>query len=314
MQKRTEQLTVLSLFSGIGGFDLGLQNAGMKVTAMCEIDKYCQIILKKNFPNSIIHTDVKEVKYETGTVDIICGGFPCQDVSIAGTRKGFNGTRSSLWFEFARIITEVRPQWVIIENVPGLLSSNNGQDFGTIINFLDKSGYGVGWKILSTEEFGLPQQRNRIYIIASFRTQCACSLLFKQENLHKNTATSKTKKQNHSTRFRSSTETNSGNKLNIQDLIWSIAHSSDIVRIYKNQNVIPTLVARMGTGGNNVPLVGLRKLTPIECERLQGFPENWTAGISDAQRYKQLGNAVSVPIAEWIGKQIIWSYNNAKKN
>ena len=129
----------ISLFSGIGGFDLAFERAGMECVAVCEIDKNAQSILRRHFPSAELFDDVRKVGKETHgrkTIDLVCGGFPCQEVSIAGRRAGLAGERSGLWFEFARIIDEIEPRWVIIENVPGLLSSNKGQDFAAIIQWL----------------------------------------------------------------------------------------------------------------------------------------------------------------------------------
>ena len=130
----------LSLFSGIGGFDLAMERAGIKLVGMCEIDKNAQNVLRRRFPNVKLYDDVRKVGKETherGSVDVICGGFPCQDLSIAGKRAGLAGERSGLWFEFARIIDELEPSWVVIENVPGLLSSNKGADLAVILQFLE---------------------------------------------------------------------------------------------------------------------------------------------------------------------------------
>src|SRR3990167_5769396 len=136
----------ISLFSGIGGFDLAFERAGFICDTVCEIDKQVQTVLRRHFPHARLIDDVRKVgkeSHERKSIDLICGGFPCQDVSIAGKRAGLAGKRSGLWFEFARIIDELEPQWVVIENVPGLLSSNRGRDFAEIIQWLVKRGYGV---------------------------------------------------------------------------------------------------------------------------------------------------------------------------
>ena len=119
-------LTFGSLFTGIGGFDLGFERAGMKCEWQCEIDKDCQTVLQAHWKDVALYDDVRKITgYTTTAVDLICGGFPCQDVSIAGKRKGLVGERSGLWFIFAEIIEELKPRWIVIENVPGLLSSNH---------------------------------------------------------------------------------------------------------------------------------------------------------------------------------------------
>jgi DNA (cytosine-5)-methyltransferase 1 len=419
-------MRVLSLFSGIGGFDLGFERAGMTIVGMCEIDRHAQSVLRRRFPSATLHTDVRKVSYERGAVDVICGGFPCQDLSVAGKRRGLAGDRSGLWHEFARIIDEAEPAWVVIENVPGLFSSNAGRDFAVIVDWLAQRGYGVGWRVLDAQGFGLAQRRKRVFIVASFGTKRGCTVLLEPESVRWDTTTRRGERQGdtravakcltaHSGRAdwetRNMTPTvyaidsqssnswksqnpnsgiheeqiartidttgtnptaNQGGNVivpfaiqgNIVDrqrgsangigisqsnisytltavdrhavattdisptlraeakqslmsgdgninaplaigTLWESSHGYDPARVMPNQDIVPTLSAKMGTGENNVPLIGVRRLTPTECERLQGFPDGWTEGQSDAQRYKQLGNAVAVPVAEWIGHRIL---------
>lgn len=197
-------MKVLSLFSGIGGFDLAFQRAGATHLAFCEIDKTAQSIIRRQFPNVKIISDVKTINKSDFSFqpDIIVGGFPCQDVSVAGLRAGLDGERSGLWFEFERIIDEYKPRWVVIENVPGLLSSwtptvpaprqmeirdfdseedaqrwadsvasswdvEESSDFETILNGLTKLGYCVSSRILDAQYDGLAQRRERVFIVAS---------------------------------------------------------------------------------------------------------------------------------------------------
>ena len=155
-----------SLFSGIGGFDLAFERAGMECAWQCEIDPKAQEVLKRHWSVPIIE-DVRNVTRDTvESVDLICGGFPCQDVSLAGERLGLDGKRSTLWSEFSRIICEFKPRWVVVENVRGLLSANNGQFFGNILRDLSRSGYDAEWKIIRASDFGAPHQRERIWIVA----------------------------------------------------------------------------------------------------------------------------------------------------
>lgn len=384
-------MNALSLFSGIGGFDLGFQRAGMDIVAMCEIDKHARNVLARHFPNARLHSNVNYIgkdDHATGSIDIICGGFPCQDVSVAGKRAGLDGKRSGLWFEFARIIDEIASKWVVIENVPGLFSSAGGRDFATIIQWLANRGYGVGWRVFNSQYFGLAQRRKRVFIVASLGTTGFAKVLFEQKSMSRNYSESRKKGEknsnpinecieNHSRcssftvdigaqdisptlranakqsltsgsgdinsplaismlkKAYSMREDNKANTFSLTEVdkslalqalqpaitshhaqmliadntLWEASHGYDPVRVSNNQETCPTLSAKMGTGGNNVPLVGVRRLTPTECERLQGFPDGWTDGQSDVQRYKQLGNAVSVNVAEWIGKRIM-EYQN----
>lgn len=335
-----------SLFTGVGGFDLGFERAGMECAWQVEFDKACQSILKKHWSETELFDDVRTVgKHNLEPVDVICGGFPCQDVSIAGKRAGLAGERSGLWSEFARIIDELEPKWVVIENVPGLLSSNRGRDFATVIRWLAERGYGVAWRILDSQYFGVAQRRRRVFIVGSFGSGSASEILFESESLSGDFAPSgeqgkeapaatlrsggsggvPSSRGEHIVAYWDGTQTSDTLDVSVLSkgqmmpekrrfpVIWEMHHASEVYRglwtaqnrleTYKDQ-VAPTLQARMGTGGNNIPLVGVRKLTPTECERLQGFPDGWTDGQADSHRYKQMGNAVTVNVAEWIGKRI----------
>ena len=166
------EMTGVSLFAGIGGFDLAMQRQGVRVVASVEIDKNCNKVLAQHFPNTKQFNDITEVKgsdlIEAGfTPDrgIITGGFPCQDLSVAGKRAGLVGARSGLFWEAARIVEETQSNWFIIENVPGLLTSNSGADFGVVIGTMADLGYGVAWRVLDAQYFGVPQRRRRVFIV-----------------------------------------------------------------------------------------------------------------------------------------------------
>ncbi len=165
-------LTGVSLFAGIGGFDLAMQRQGVKVVASVEIDKKCNQVLAQHFPDVKQFTDVTEVKGEdlinagfTPSTGIITGGFPCQDLSVAGKRAGLVGERSGLFWEIARLVEETQTEYFIIENVPGLLSSNNGKDFGVVIGTMADIGYSLSWRVLDAQYFGVPQRRKRVFIV-----------------------------------------------------------------------------------------------------------------------------------------------------
>lgn len=330
-----KKLTVGSLFSGIGGFDLGFESVGMKTVWQVEIDSKCLEVLEKHFPDVKRYKDVKEVgKHNLETVDIICGGFPCQDLSVAGRREGLKGERSGLWYEFERIIGELKPEWVIVENVHGLLSSAKGRDFAIILQGLEKFGYGVAWRTLDAQFFGVPQRRRRVFIVGHLGDRSASEVLFNEKG-----------SQTHNRSGRETPEKITGNasecavgnieflgignsggrtlkfnkKINtltaqtgsettamFNGVFWHNKQQSGEIRILGS--VSPTMATTRGTGGNNVPFVGVRKLTPTECARLQGFPDDWNVEFADSVRYKQFGNAVAVPVVEWLGKRII-EYN-----
>lgn len=156
-------MNVLDLFSGVGGFSIGLEKAGMKTVAFCEIDKKARLVLNKRYKNIPIFEDIKTLKGEHfESVDVICGGFPCQDLSTAGTGKGLNGERSGLWFEFQRLISEIKPKYAIIENVSVLRS----RGLEKVLMSLNEIGYNAQWHCISASSIGAPHQRDRIWIIA----------------------------------------------------------------------------------------------------------------------------------------------------
>lgn len=161
------QLRVLDLFSGIGGFSLGLERAGMRTVAFCEIEPYCQAVLRKHWPNVPIYEDVRTLTAERLradgiSVDLICGGFPCQDVSKAGRRRGLEGERSGLWSEFARLLGELRPRYAIVENTPGLLSLGMGRVLGDLASL----GFDAEWHCIPASAVGAQHIRDRIWIVA----------------------------------------------------------------------------------------------------------------------------------------------------
>lgn len=157
-------LTVLDLFSGIGGFSLGLERTGgFKTVAFCEIDPFCRRVLAKHWPGVPIYEDVKSLNLSAGFADVICGGFPCQDVSVANVeRKGLAGERSGLWGEYARVIGEVGPRFVIVENTPGLLSLGMGRVLGDLFEL----GYDAEWRTIPACYVGRPTVRNRVWLVA----------------------------------------------------------------------------------------------------------------------------------------------------
>jgi len=357
-------LTFGSLFSGIGGFDLGFEQAGMKCAWQCEIDKQARSVLAAHWPNTAIIEDVRNVG--TGTVehvDLICGGFPCQDVSVAGKREGLAGERSGLWFEFLRVLDELRPQWAVIENVPGLLSSNKGRDFATILQGLVKCGYGVSWRILDAQYFGVAQRRRRVFIVGSLGDGRSAEVLFEREGLFGHPPKINEQWQGITPPIANGIngsglrgrqpgsaatlvgaavafQQNQRNEIrDLGDLVGSIQAQPGM----KQQNYVffggnnrsgtinqstalntkqrrdfnsETFILGDGRPGRATLRQGRttelysshgrpRRLTPIECERLQGFPDNWTSGQKDAARYRQLGNAVAVSVAQWIASRIL---------
>jgi DNA (cytosine-5)-methyltransferase 1 len=158
------RVNVGSLFSGIGGFDLGLERAGMSVVWQCEHDDFCRRVLELHWPSVPLYGDVRELRGACiESVDLLCGGFPCQDLSRAGPRTGIDGDRSGLWAEYARLVGELRPRYVLVENVPGLLVRGG---LGRVLGDLAACGYDAEWECLSAASFGAPHIRDRLWLLA----------------------------------------------------------------------------------------------------------------------------------------------------
>lgn len=307
--------TAVSLFAGVGGFDLALERAGVKVVASVEIDKKAQSVLKKHFPNSTIFDDVTGVTGEQlraagfePSTGIITGGFPCQDLSVAGKRAGLAGKRSGLFWEICRILDETRSQTVILENVPGLLSSNGGRDMAVVIEALVERGYRVGWRVLDARFFGIPQRRRRIFIVATFGDSGRSP----EEILAIRESRAGFIGQD------AQTEQNSASNIG-EEFAGNYPMTFSKARRAQNENDFETWIPRDYTNTLNLfdnatetratELVvsenSARRLTPLEMERLQGFPDQWTADQAHSNRCKQVGNAVAVPVAQWIINNVV---------
>lgn len=310
-------LTVGSLFSGVGGLDLGLERAGMAVAWQCEIDPACRKVLAHRWPETHCYDDVRKVDaHNASTVDVLCGGFPCQDVSLAGPRLGLAGERSGLWWEFARVAAEIAPRWVVIENVPGLLSSRAGRDMAAVLAGLEKRGYGWAYRVLDARYWGVAQRRRRVFIVGHPSAERAAQVLFERESVPRNSAASPQARQTTTGDAGPGATGGRGTRdvayaLNASER-WD-GESETFIPVGFNARQDPDHWADssgpLDTDGCSQAIAspsGVRRLTPTECERLQGFPDGWTdVGASDTVRYRQLGNAVCVPVAEWIGRRIL---------
>ena len=201
-------LTGVSLFAGVGGFDLAMTRNGVKVVATVEIDKKCNEVLAKHFPEAKQFTDVQQITGEelinagfNPKNGIITGGFPCQDLSVAGKRAGLAGERSGLFWEIRRLVEETQTEWFVLENVPGLLSSDGGKDFGIVLGEMANLGYSIGWRVLDAQYFGVPQRRRRVFIVGS-RTggpERIGKVLFEREGVRRNPTQSQPQRQDSST-------------------------------------------------------------------------------------------------------------------
>ena len=210
-----ERMTAVSLFAGVGGFDLALERNGVDVVASAEIDKHARAILAKQFPNQKQFDDVRKVNAnelrDAGFIPergIITGGFPCQDLSVAGKRAGLAGARSGLFYEIARIADETKAKWLVLENVPGLLSSQRGADMGAVVGTLVDLGYGVAWRVLDAQHFGVPQRRRRVFIVAerAGNPSGPAEVLFKRQGLRGDSSQGGTSRQETAGDVRSSSE------------------------------------------------------------------------------------------------------------
>lgn len=288
---------VNSFFAGIGGFDLGFEKANFQTAYQCEINKYCIDILNKHWPAVQRDKDINMVALEhLPDAEIWCGGFPCQDLSVAsGTpRAGLNGSRSGLFLKFAELIQAKKPKVVLLENVTGLLNSNDGRDFRIVLENLIRFGYAVSWRVLNSCYFGVPQSRPRVYICGWLSSPSnAAHVLFDRRGA--------VKPPNLRLGFMQPAKTQQNDTTIVPQTAFCLAATSG---------------RHTGTDWSRTYPVcrnGVRRMTPLECENIQGFPPEWTLPTSgefgtiddvDTLRYTALGNAVSVPVISWIAKRI----------
>lgn len=295
MIKSSNTLRVASFFTGIGGFDLGLEKAGMKVVFQSEINKYCQKVLRKHWPEVILNTDINTLKAaDIPDAELWCGGFPCQDLSLAnqGKRKGLNGNRSGLFYKYAELIKEKKPKWVIIENVPGLLNSHQGEDFQILIEQLDEFGYGISWRVFDAKYFGTPQRRRRVFIVASLGSLSSEKVLFDTNSIEIFHRQGLGKKDLSPNAFKNG---------NGNSDYYSIQHATinrkpeagPQAKGFRNDGETYTLDSRGSAD------VICSTTTPFGIRETPGIPEKL-----DSNRYRAIGNAVNVNIVEWIGKRI----------
>lgn len=297
-------IKVSSFFAGIGGFDLGFERAGMETVWQCEKKQFCRDILEQHWSWVPRAKDILEVEpHDIPTSAVWTGGFPCQDVSLArmGPRSGLRGRQSGLFYDFAELIAARRPALVVLENVAALLSSHNGRDFAIVLRTLAELGYGVAWRVLDSRYFNVPQSRTRVFVVGSLGGAArAGSVLFEPECGDRN-----------------SEKGRSNGKKSVSPFAISVGDPRKGF-VKKLAHCLYAESARhTGTDWSrnyvSYPDGRVRRLTPLETERLQGFPDNWTMpkettdneNTLDSARYHACGNAVSVPVAEWIGKRIV---------
>ena len=371
-------LTAVSLFAGVGGIDLALERAGVRVAAAAEADPDCRGVLARHFPQTTLFNDVRTVTGDqlraAGFVPgrgVLGAGWPCQGNSVAGRGQGMADPRSGLWRHVVRLLAETRPRWFLGENVPGLLSVNDGRDFGRVISDLDELGYGVAWAVLDARFFGVPQRRRRVFIVGCLGDGAApVEILLDPEGGERDPAPRgetgqeaprgaeggagepggivSTLQGGGRRGSRIDAESAAGGQLvvvPIQDgrglekaqngvglgLSGDPSYTLDgtggqsVMAFSENQRgeVLETSYSRQLTTGGGKPGQGygavrqdgaVRRLTPLERERLQGFPDEWTrwklkdgrlVEQPDSARDRQTGNAVAVPCVEWITRRLV---------
>lgn len=310
-------MRVCSLFSGIGGIDLGFEQAGFKIVWANEIDKHAAATYQNNFgKSSLVVGDIKKIDVDgIPDFDVLVAGFPCQSFSTAGKQKGFDDARGNLFFQVARVVEAKKPRVIFLENVENLIEHDEGKSFLTVYNALAPMGYSFKYKVMQPYEYGnVPQSRARVFIVG-FADDEQCSRFSFPEAipLTNNLEVLFDRSIKHSDCY----YYNGSNRY--YEELRRLATSKDCVyRIYdfgvskKAYNICPTLTAYMETCNyERVPIIldnyGVRRLTPYECLKLQGFPDDYkfAPGTYMNKAYKQVGNSVCVPVVQRIAKKIV---------
>lgn len=311
-----------SLFAGVGGFDLGFEAAGWECRWQVEWDKRCRSVLARHRPDAKRYGDVNDVDgHILAPVDCITYGFPCQDLSVAGNRAGLDGERSGLFFQATRIIREMReatdgryPTWAVAENVAGLLSADSGAAMGRCLDELaDIGAVGIEWGTLDAQHFGVPQRRRRVFIVAWFdpRVGRADPLLPVSARCQGHLEPGGTS--------REVVAALTGNGVGTCGADDNQGQAGHLIAFHMTQDPISGPVSpAMGLGATHGQAhigvqgpFGVRRLTPRECERLMGWPDDhtrWDADgneLPDSFRYRSCGNGVAAPVARWIGSQLL---------
>ena len=278
-----------------------------------EIDKYAVQIYRRHFPAHVNFGDVAKVSAGwLPDFDLLVGGFPCQAFSIAGLRRGFDDTRGTLFFDIARVLRAKRPRQFLLENVRGLLSHDDGRTFKTIIAALVDLGYRVEWQVLNSKNHGVPQNRERVFIVGHLGGHCARQIFPLRHDDSAFDELPRSVSDTPAALYKSARTVGT----HVGDRLSEITPSGtpDAQRIYDGNGLARTLKGESGGQGGKMGLYRIgarvRRLTPVECERLQGFPDGWThfgseGQISDTQRYKALGNAVTVNVVTAIMMELL---------
>jgi DNA (cytosine-5)-methyltransferase 1 len=288
-------MKLASFFAGIGGFDLGFERAGYEVVFQCEVDQHCQKVLRKHWPDIPLHDNI--LTQEPGEVpyaDVWSAGWPCQDISNANVqRSGLSGIRSGLFFKFVSLAEAVRPKWVILENVPGLLSADKGTAFESVINAMEEIGYLGGWTTCNTLDFGLPQDRERVVIVGSLGTDCAYEVLAYGSRVQRNNQARREERKASD----SEAEGGSGGYHPV------VVQRRGGFGFTKGADICPTIRAQTGKhqgGHSDRPILCGQE---FDVERMR--EADGVSGRLDGRRGRLVGNAVAVPLAQWFAAAIL---------
>ena len=341
----------LSVCSGIEAATVAWHPLGWTPTAFSEIEKFPSRVLKHHYPDVPNLGDMtKFEEWNVGTIDLLVGGTPCQSFSVAGLRKGLDDPRGNLMLTYGAIANRLRPRWLVWENVPGVLSTNGGRDFGSFLGMLGELGYGFAYRVLDAQYFGVAQRRRRVFVVGYFGNwRRAAAVLFERHSLCGHPAPSR-KTGKDITSFTPTSiggysegcgtlRANGGDIGGGSETLVAAAVATtqfecvagSLTAQYdsspcadRGMNVVAqpigfnarqdpcsseNLIGSIDTDGSTQAVMqsmAVRRLTPVECERLQGFPDNYTniPKAADGPRYKALGNSMAVPVMRWIGKRI----------
>jgi len=313
----------IELFAGIGAFRLGLERTGHECVWANEWLERPRSIYARNFGEQPDGRDIRNVSAgDIPSADLLVGGFPCATFSVAGKRTGFSldDTRGTLAFEMFRLAHEKSIPYLLFENVKGLLNHDGGRTFEIILEVLDGLGYDCQWELLDSQNFGVPQHRERIFLIGHLRGKPRPKVFPIGRASRSDDETNSQERKGREGFFSDISPTldahyyKGGNAR--QYVVQTESRRDKEMRTYTD-GVVPTLTAQMGTGGGNVPYVKpveenlrIRKLTPLECERLQGLPDGWTElyhdgrRVSDSERYERCGRTITIPVVEAIGRRL----------
>ncbi len=298
-----------------------------------EIEKFPCKVLQHHFPSVPNYGDMTKFKeWPDVGIDLLVGGTPCQAFSVAGLRQGLADPRGNLALVYLGVVDKYRPRWVVWENVPGVLSSSGGRDFGAFLGALGELGYQWAYRVLDAQHFGVPQRRRRVFVVGHLGDwRGPAAVLFERPSVRGDTATSVKARQSAAFSPTESTTESSAIAFSFRDngrdatlelaptcraqessfwggnLAVSLRGRAGGATAEISGEIAPALRASQGGGDKAHVLTDVvRRLTPRECERLQGFPDDWTAipGASDSVRYKAIGNSMAVPCMQWIGEGI----------